>query len=111
MSYNPTNIKSALKTLLTNVTGIANVYDKYKTNVDGFPAIVFAQTNDVSEMLDDTHNIHDVTYTAEIWVETTVEGLDGADALLDTAVNNVISAIELKTNASLSGNVDWIIPT
>jgi hypothetical protein len=111
MSYNPSNIRSALKTLLTAVTGIANVYDKNVSNIEGYPAIIFDQTNDSGEMLDDSNNIHEVTFTAEIYVETITEGQASAITLLDTAVNNVLTALEKKSNASLSGNVDWVIPT
>ena len=111
MSYNPSAIRAAIKSLLTAVTGIQNVYDKYKSNIAGYPAIVFDQTNDTGEMLDDSNNLHEVTFTAEIYVEVPVEGQDTAVGILDTAINNVITALEKKSNDTLSGTVDWVVPT
>ena len=111
MSYNPTAIRSAIKSLLTAVTGIAQVYDKGKSNIAGYPAILFDQTNDESEMLDDCNNLHHVTFTAEIYMETTTAGLDQAITTIDTVVENVITALEKKSNDTLSGVVDLVMPT
>lgn len=111
MAYNLATIRGNLKTLLQTVTGIANVYDHYEINPSGFPAIIFDISNNESSMLTDTENVRKITFTAYILVEIQVAGRDQAKGLLDTATQAVVVALEKKDNMSLSGSVDWIMPT
>lgn len=111
MAYNLQTIRGNLKTLLTSVTGIANVYDTFETNIAGYPAIIFDISNNESEMLTDSENIRKITFTLYVLAEITIAGRDTAKGLLDTVTQNVITALEDKDNMSLSGAVDWIMPT
>lgn len=111
MAYNLATIRGNIKTLLQTVTGIANVYDHYEINPSGFPAIIFDISNNESSMLTDTENVRKITFTAYILVEIQVAGRDEAKDLLDTATQAVVVALEKKDNMSLSGAVDWIMPT
>jgi hypothetical protein len=111
MAYNLQTIRGNLKTLLTAVTGIANVYDTFETNIAGYPAIIFDISNNESEMLTDSENIRKITFTLYVLAEITIAGRDTAKGLLDTVTQNVITALEDKDNMSLSGSVDWIMPT
>ncbi len=111
MAYNLATIRGNLKTLLQTVTGIANVYDHYEINPSGYPCIIFDISNNESSMLTDTENVRKITFTAYILVEIQVAGRDEAKDLLDTASQAVVIALEKKDNMSLSGAVDWIMPT
>jgi hypothetical protein len=110
-SYVPATIRANLKTLLTAVTKIAFVYDQYETNVSGYPAIIFDISKNESDMLTDAENLRKITFTLYILAEITKAGRNTAKGLLDDATQDVITALELKANQTLSGSVDWMIPT
>lgn len=111
MTYDIATIRSNLKTLLQTVTQIANVYDYLNPNVEGYPAIIFDVSNNRSDMLTDTENLRTVTFTVYILQEIAVQGQQSAIDLLDAATNAVVTALEKITNMSLSGSVDWVMPT
>lgn len=110
-TYNPTTIRANLKSLLTNVTGISKVYDYYNPNIEGYPAIVFDITAEDGSMLDDSNNLRVITFMAYIYVEIPVNGQNAEKNSLDTITAAVINAVELKSNDTLSGAVDWVMPT
>lgn len=111
MSYDLTTIRANLKTLLQTVTEITNVYDYNNSKPAGYPAIIFDITENQSDMLTDTENIRTITFTAYILSEITVAGLDTSKGILDIATKQVVTALEKITNMTLSGSVDWIMPT
>lgn len=109
-TYNPTTIRANLKTLLQTVTGISYVYDYYNANIEGYPAIIFDVTDEEGSMLDDSNNFHSVTFMIYIYSEVIVAGQTVARDYLDTTVASVITALEKKSNDTLSGSVDWVMP-
>lgn len=111
MSFNIGTIRANLKTLLQTVTKIAFVYDYLNPDPEGYPAIVFDVTSNKSDFLTDTENLHDITFSVFILVEIPTQGQQAAKDLLDAATNDVITALEKITNMSLSGSVDWVVPT
>ncbi len=110
MAYNIATIRSNIKTLLTNVTGISKVYDFYNANIEGYPAIIFDVTNEDGSMLDDSNNLRVITFTIYIYSEVQVSSQTTSRGTLDTIVVSVINALELKSNDTLSGSVDWVMP-
>lgn len=111
MAYNLVTIRANLKTLLQTVTEIAYVYDFNNPNVEGYPAIVFDISNNESEMLTDAENIRTITFSVYILAEITVKGQSAAKTILDTATKKVVEALEDIDNLTLSGAVDWLMPT
>lgn len=109
-NYNLATIRANLKTLLTSVSGIANVYDQFEMNVAGYPAIIFDISKNENSMLTDADNLRKITFTIYIITEINVAGRDVAKGLLDTATNNVITALESLANMTLSGACDWVMP-
>ncbi len=109
-TYNIATIRANLKTLLTAVTGISYCYDYYNANIEGYPAIIFDVTNEDASMLDDSNNLRVITFTIYIYSEVQISSQTTSRGKLDTIVASVINALELKTNDSLSGAVDWIMP-
>lgn len=111
MSYNIATIRANLKTLLGTVTEIQNVYDYAEPEIAGYPAIVF----DIAEQDDEWKTSQDVlrTITFRVWIltELTVAGLETAKDILDAATKTVVEALEDADNQTLSGAVDWIVPT
>ena len=111
MTYDPSTIRSNLKTLLQTVTEIQYVYDYFNPNIEGYPAIIFDISNNDNQMLTDTENLRKITFSIYILVEVSVVGQSEAKRILDVASKQVITALEKITNISLSGSVDWIMPT
>ncbi len=113
-TFDIAQVRSALKTLLTTLTGanqkISFVYDYSNPKIEGYPAIIFDVTAEDAQMLDDSNNVRAITFTLWVVNEVAVEGQSGAKDLLDAAVKDVINTLELKSNDTLSGNVDWIMP-
>lgn len=111
MAYDLSTIRTNLKTLLQTVTEISNVYDYFSADVVGYPAILFDIVNSESEMLTDTENLRTITFDIYILSEIKVEGIANAKRVLDVATKQVVTALEDKDNMSLSGSVDWLMPT
>lgn len=111
MAYALATIRANLKTLLQTVTEISYVYDYNNANPEGYPAIIFDITENQSDMLTDTENIRTITFTAYILCEIGTAGLTTAKGILDTATQQVVTALEKITNMTLSGSVDWVMPT
>ncbi len=109
-SYNIATIRANLKTLLTAVTGISYCYDYYNANIEGYPAIIFDVTNEEASMLDDSNNLRVITFSIYIYSEVQVSSQTTSRGKLDTIVASVINALELKSNDTLSGSVDWLMP-
>lgn len=113
MSYNIATIRANLKTLLQTVTEIddANIYDYAEPNISGYPAIVF----DIAEQDDEWKTNKDVLRTilfrVYILAEVGIAGLDDAKGILDGATKAVVEALESAANQTLSGAVDWMMPT
>lgn len=109
-TYNLATIRANLKTLLESVTQIAHVYDHFEMNIAGYPAIIFDISKNENSMLTDADNLRKITFTIYILTEINVAGRDTAKDLLDTATNNVVTALESLANMTLSGSCDWIMP-
>lgn len=110
-SYNIATVRANLKTLLQTATSIQVVYDYRATDISGYPAIIFDMTNESGEMLDDANNLRKITFTIWILVELQVAGMSVAKTTLDNAVKQVIDILEKKDNDTLSGSVDWLMPS
>ncbi len=111
MAYDIANIRAALKTLIQTVTKVSFVYDYSNPIIEGYPAVIFDMTNEDSSMLDDNNNLRTLTFTIWLAQETKVQGQVAAKGLLDAAAKDLINALELRSNDSLSSNVDWIMPS
>ncbi len=109
-TYNIATIRANIKTLLTAVTGISYCYDYYNANIEGYPAIIFDVTNEEASMLDDSNNLRVITFSIYIYSEVQISSQTTSRGKLDTIVASVINALELKTNDTLSGAVDWLMP-
>ena len=111
MTYDPAAIRAQIKTLLATSTKIANVYDFLNPNLDGYPAIIFDVSEDNGEMLDDSNDLVALTFTIYIIADIKVAGMEAGKTLLDNAVKDINTSLMKKTNDSLSGTVDWVMPT
>lgn len=111
-TYDPAAVRAALKALLQTCSTVAsaNVYDSRKTNIDGYPAIIFDLTNESGTMLDEITNVRVLTFTIWVVVEVSVAGQATAGATLDACVKEVVNLLEKASNAELSGTVDWTMP-
>ena len=111
-TYDPALIRAALKTLLQTCTTIAsaNVYDSRKTNIEGYPAVIFDLTNEAGVMLDEITNVRVLTFTIWIIVEVSVATQVTAQGTLDACVKEVVNLLEKASNAELGGTVDWTMP-
>lgn len=103
-------VRAALKTLITTATELAYVYDYSNPDIAGFPAVIFDVSNEESEMLDDVNNLRTIQFTIWVLQEITVKGEQAAKDVLDAAVKSVVNILEKKSNDTLSGTVDWIMP-
>lgn len=110
-AYDITIIRANLKTLLQTASLISVVYDYRTTDISGYPAIIFDMTNESGEMLDDANNVRKITFTIWILTELQVAGMSTAKTKLDNVVKEVINILEKKDNATLSGSVDWLMPS
>ena len=110
MTFDINNVRAQIKTLLQTVTELAFVYDYANPDIAGYPAAIFDVSNENSEMLDDSNNLRTMTWSIWILQEITVKGEAAAKTLLDVAVKNVINVLEKKSNDTLAGTVDWIMP-
>lgn len=104
-------VRAALKTLLQTATEVANVYDYANPDIAGYPAIIFDVNNENSEMLDDVSNLRTMTFMIWVMQEITVKGEQAAKDQLDVVVKSVVNILEAKANDTLSGTVDWIMPS
>ena len=109
-TYNIANIRAQLKTLLLTVPGVSNVYDYMNPTPAGFPCIVFDIANETNEMLDDSTNKHVIAFSIYILAEIAVAGEQNAKNLLDVVQASAITILEKKSNDTLSGTVDWVMP-
>lgn len=110
-TYDISATRAALKTLIQTVTKIANVYDYANPIIDGYPAVILDMTSEDGTMLDDNNNLRVITFTIWLAQETKVLGLQGAKDSLDAATKDLINALELRSNDTLGGTVDWIMPS
>lgn len=111
MSYNLATIRANLKTILGNVTQIQNVYEYAEPEIAGYPAIIFDIVEKDDEWKTNTEVLRTINFRVWVVTEVTVAGLDTATDILDTATQNVVEALEDADNQTLSGVVDWIMPT
>jgi hypothetical protein len=109
-TYNPSAIRAQIKALLQTVTELAVVYDYRSAVLSGYPAVIFDMTNEEGTMLDDSNNVRVLTFTIWIICELPVKGEDLAKTILDDATKAVINILEKKSNDTLSGTVDWVMP-
>ena len=109
-TYDIATIRSALKTLITTADKLAFVYDYFNPKIEGYPCVAFDMENEANEMLDDANNLRTVTFKVYIMQEISVATRTTAKDLLDAAVKQVVNILETKTNDSLSGNIDWLMP-
>lgn len=113
--YNPTAIRSSLLTLLQTLTGggqpISYVYDYANPKIEGYPAIIFDIDSVDSSMLDDANNLRVINFKIWIAIEIGKQGITTAKDSLDSVTQSVVNLLEKKDNASLTGTVDWTIPS
>lgn len=109
-TYDPNAIRAQIKSLLQTVTEISYVYDYRTSNVEGYPAIIFDMTNEEGDMLDDSNNMRKITFTIWIICELKVAGSSASKTILDNATKAVINILEKKSNDTLGGTVDWVMP-
>lgn len=109
-TFDINNVRAQIKTLLETATELAYVYDYSNPDIEGFPAAIFDVSNENSEMLDDSNNLRTMTWQIWILQEITVKGEQAAKTILDAAVKNVVNILEKKSNDTLAGTVDWIMP-
>lgn len=103
-------VRAQIKTLLQTVSELAFVYDYTNPDIAGYPAAIFDVSNENSEMMDDSNNLRTMTWTIWILQEITVKGEQAAKTNLDAAVKAAVNVLEKKSNDTLSGTVDWIMP-
>ena len=117
MAYDPKTVRSQIISLLnavrdgSNNAVFANVYDWPNPNPSGSPCIIMDISNDDGQFLDNITNLHAMTFNIWIVQEITVKGQDAAIAILDDATKYAVAALEKLSNASLSGNISWMMPT
>lgn len=109
-SYNPATVRAAIKAIITAINSVQSVYDFPNPTIDGYPAVIFELSNEDGAMLDDITNMRTLTF--EVWIacEVAVEGLAAGVALLDATTKDVINALESRTNQTLGGACDWMMP-
>lgn len=103
-------VRAQIKTLILTVPELSFVYDYSNPDIEGFPAVIFDVSNENAEMLDEASNLRTVQFTIWILQEITVLGEQAAKTSLDACVKAVVNILEKKTNDTLSGTVDWIMP-
>ena len=109
-TYDIAAIRAALKALMITATEIQNVYDYMNPVIAGYPAIIFDIDNEEGSMLDDANNVRVLTFKVWITVEVNVATQTTAKDNLDSAVKSIINILEKKSNDTLSGTVDWVMP-
>ena len=67
-------IRTAIKTKLDGLSTPAIVYDIFKINVEGFPAVMFEPTELANEFLDTCNNLR--TYKFAIGITQEIEEID-----------------------------------
>lgn len=110
-TYNLATIRANIKTILSGITALAYVYDYYNPAIAGYPAVIFDIINEDGSMLDDSNNLRVITFGIYLYVEIPVQGQIAAKDSLDTLTALVVNALELKSNDTLSGACDWLMPT
>jgi hypothetical protein len=104
-----TNLKGVVSNLVT-ASVVSVVYDFFKPDVSGYPAVVFDITNNSDAFLTNKENLLKITFSAYILVEIYNNGIEDATRLLDTVTDALIVELRKESNLSLSGSVDWISP-
>jgi len=110
---NIANIRSELKTVLTNLvtsTQVAVVYDYYEPNVSGYPAIIFDISSNTDAFLTNNENLNKIVFTAYVMTDIKVSGIEDSKDMLDTITDSAMTLLRSKTNMALDGEVDWISP-
>lgn len=110
-SYDLSAIRAAIKTLLQQVTELSFVYDRRNPTIEGYPCAIFDITDNRSDIYSNVENERRITFTIWLIQEIGTAGAAVADGILDDATQAVIAKLEDKDNISLSGLVDWIMPT
>lgn len=109
-SYDIGAIRAALKTLLSGISSVENVYDYPNSAIEGYPAIVFDLDSEDAQFLDDANNTRVLIFKLWIACEIPVNGLTDAKDLLDSVTKDVVNVLEKLSNQTLSGTCDWLIP-
>lgn len=111
-TYDIAVIRAALKALLQTLTTVASakVYDYRNSNIEGYPSVIFDLTDEEGAMLDDANNVRTLTFTIWAIVELPVNGEVAAKVSLDAVTKEVVNLLEKKSNADLTGTVDWTMP-
>ena len=109
-TFDPNAVRAQIKTLITTAPEIAYVYDYANPDIEGFPAVILDISSEQSEMFDDSGNLRTIQFTIWIIQEISTAGEQTAKSQLDAAVKSVVGILEKKSNDTLSGTVDWIMP-
>lgn len=110
-TYNLASIRTAIKTILAGVSGLAFVYDRRNPNIEGYPCAIMDITANANEMLTNVENERKISFTIWLIQEIGVQGADVANDILDEITRQSVEALENISNVSLGGLVDWIMPT
>jgi len=109
-TYNLATIRGAIKTLLEGVTDLAYVYDRRNPNIEGYPCAIMDITGNQNDMLTNVENERKITFTVWLITEVGVKGMEDANALLDEITREAVETLEDRSNLTLGGLVDWIMP-
>lgn len=109
-TYDIGAIRAAIKSLLQSVSSVEAVYDSKQTALAGYPAVVFELDREQGDILDDVNNQRKLFFKIWVIVEASTLGMDGAKNLLDAVTKDVVNALELKSNLTLSNTADWTMP-
>ena len=109
-TYNLASIRSAIKDILSGVTGLAFIYDRRNPNIEGYPCAIFDVTGNTNDMLTNVENERKITFTVWLIQEIGVKGMSDANGLLDEITREAVEALENRSNLTLGGLVDWIMP-
>ena len=109
-SFDIAAVRAAIKSILSGISSVESVYDYQNAEISGYPSCIFVMSNEDSSFLDDANNTRILTFTIWVICEVPVKGLSAANALLDGVAKDVINALELESNSTLSGACDWLMP-
>ena len=109
-TYNLALIRTAIKGILEGVSGLAYVYDRRNPIVEGYPCAIMDISNNVNDMLTNVENERKITFTIWLIQEVGIMTMEEANTSLDEITREAVEALEKRSNLTLGGLVDWIMP-
>ena len=102
------DIRGAIETILTGITGIGEVNAWHKANPESFPAVSFDVSEEDGEFLTTKENLRRVEFTIMVQTELQQEGQEESIRILDDITDKILDAIE--NDFQLGLTVDWALP-